>query len=319
MSTSILKLAPACKNYIWGGRRLIEDFNINFDGKTLAEAWVLAAHKDGASIITNGDYAGKNFCEYLGEVGSGVLGENCRNFKDFPILIKFIDAQDNLSIQVHPSDDYALKVEGQLGKHEMWYILDAAPNSFIYHGLNRTVSKKEFAERIKAGTLTEILRKVYVKRGDCIFIPAGTIHSVGAGVLLAEIQQNSNVSYRIFDYGRVDANGKTRQLHIDKAVDVANLSPIEQDEKKYPHLVTCDYFTVDKINLDGKFFSRLEGTVTAESFLSILILDGQGKISVDEEELNFQRGDSFFIPANSRKWAITGFVDALATTVRLGR
>ena len=295
---------------------MIEDFNINFDGETLAEAWVLAAHKDGASIITNGDYAGKSFREYLGEVGNKVLGTNCRNFKDFPILIKFIDAQDNLSIQVHPSDDYALKVEGQLGKHEMWYILDAAPNSFIYHGLTRTVSKKEFVERINDGTLTEILRKVYVKRGDCVFIPAGTIHSAGKGIFLAEIQQNSNVSYRIFDYGRVDANGKTRQLHIDKAVDVANLSPIVEDEKKYPHLVNCDYFTVDKINLDGKFFSRVEGTVTAESFLSILILDGEGKISVGDEELDFVRGDSFFIPANSREWAITGSVDALATTVK---
>ena len=164
--------------------------------------------------------------------------------------------------------------------------------------------------------MTEILKKIYVKRGDCVFIPAGTIHSAGKGILLAEIQQNSNVSYRIFDYGRVDANGKARQLHIDKAVDVANLLPTD-DEKKYPHLAACDYFTVDKINLDGKIFSRLEGTVTDESFLSVLILDGEGKISAGDTELNFVRGDSFFIPAGARKWAITGSVDALSTSVRV--
>ena len=316
INLEILKLAPACKNYLWGGRRLIENFNFNGNGKTLAEAWVLAAHKDGSSTITNGTHAGKNFREYLSDVGKKVLGTNCRNFKDFPILVKFIDAQDNLSIQVHPSDDYAQKFEGQFGKHEMWYILDAAPNAFIYRGVNRAITKEEFVERICAGTLTEILKKIYVKRGDCVFIPAGTIHSVGKGILLAEIQQNSNVSYRIFDYGRVDTNGNARQLHIDKAVDVANLLPTD-DEKKYPHLAACDYFTVDKINLDGKNFSRLEGTVTDESFLSVLILDGEGKISVGDTELNFVRGDSFFIPAGARKWAITGSVDALSTSVRV--
>ena len=308
----ILKLAPACKDYLWGGRKLIEDYGINYDGKILAEAWTLSAHSDGASTILNGKYAGKKFREYLDVEGLKVLGEKCRQFKDFPILIKLIDAQDNLSIQVHPSDDYAQKYEGQPGKHEMWFILDAAPSSFIYHGLNRKVTKDELVARIKTGTLPEILRKVPVKRGDCYFIPAGTIHSIGKGILLAEIQQNSNVSYRIYDYGRIDANGKARTLHIDKAVDVVNLTPVE-DKKNYRHLVTCDYFTVDKITLDGKIISQLEGAVTAESFLSVLILDGCGKISVGDEVLNYKRGDSFFIPAYSGKWSIEGNADALLT------
>ena len=168
---------------------MIEDFGINFGGKILAEAWMLAAHKDGSSIIVNGEYAGKTLREYLG-------------YENFPILIKFIDAQDNLSVQIHPSDDYAKKFENQLGKHEFWYILDAAPDAFIYRGLNRVVTKEEFAERIKENTLEEILQKVPVKKGESFFIPAGTIHSVGKGILLAEVQQNSNVSYRIYDYGR---------------------------------------------------------------------------------------------------------------------
>ena len=268
---------------------MIEDYGINFDEKILAEAWMLAAHKDGSSIIANGKYAGKTFREYLGH-------------KDFPILIKFLDVQDNLSVQVHPSDDYAQKFEGQLGKHEFWYILDAAPDAFIYRGLNRNVTKEEFVARIKENTLEEILQKVPVKKGDSFFIPAGTIHSTGKGILLAEVQRNSNVTYRIYDYGR------KRELHIDKALDVADLKPFDNGSENYPHLVACEYFTVDKINLDGKITSRIEGNVMAESFLSVLILDGYGKIAVEGETLTYKKGDSFFIPANSGHWAIEGIV-----------
>ena len=302
----ILKLAPAFKDYLWGGRRLIENYGMNYGGKILAEAWMLSAHKDGASTITNGEFAGKSFREYLAAEGY--------NADKFPILIKFIDAQDNLSLQVHPSDDYAKKFENQLGKSEFWYILDAAPNAYIYHGLNRVVTKSEFVERVNSGTLEEILQKVPARKGDCLFIPAGTIHSVGKGILLVEIQQNSNVSYRIYDYNRRGADGKRRDLHIDKALDVANLKPFDDDKKNYPHLVTCDYFTVDKINLDGKIISRLEGTVTKEKFLSVLILDGRGKIFCGNETLTYAKGDSFFIPANGGDWAIEGIVDALITT-----
>lgn len=302
-----MKLAPACKDYLWGGRRLIDNYGVNYEGNILAEAWVLSAHKDGASVIVNGKYAGKNFREYLAAEGY--------NADEFPIMIKFIDAQDNLSVQVHPSDDYAQKFENQLGKHEMWYILDAAPNAFIYRGLNRQVTKAEFAARAKEGTLEEILQKVPAKKGDCFFIPAGTIHSVGKGILLAEIQQNSNVSYRIYDYNRIGADGKKRALHIEKSLDVADLKPFDYVNESYPHLTKCKYFTADKINLDGKIFSRLEGKVDAESFLSVLILDGQGNISVDGETLNYVKGDSFFIPANSGKWTLEGIADAILTTI----
>ena len=307
-------MSPACKNYLWGGRRLIEDYGIDYYGDILAEAWMLSAHKDGASTILNGTYAGKTFRQYIDAEGVKVFGENCR-IDEFPVLIKLIDAQDNLSVQVHPSDKYAQKFENQLGKHEMWYIIDAAPDSFIYLGLNHTVSKEEFAERIKNETLTEILQKIYVKSGDSFFIPAGTIHSIGKGILLAEVQQSSNVSYRIYDYGRVDSYGNKRDLHIDKALDVADLSAADLNEKKYPHLAACDYFTVDKINLDGKITSSLEGTVTEKSFLSVLILDGRGIISVGIETLNFKKGDSFFLPAYSGNWQIKGVADILLTYI----
>ena len=307
-------MSPACKNYLWGGRHLIEDYGINYDGDILAEAWMLSAHKDGASTILNGTYAGKTFRQYLDAEGSKVFGENCR-IDEFPVLIKLIDAQDNLSVQVHPSDEYAQKFENQLGKHEMWYIIDAAPDSFIYLGLKRNISKKEFVRRIKNETLTEILQKIYVKKGDCFFIPAGMIHSIGKGILLAEVQQSSNVSYRIYDYGRVDANGNKRDLHIDKALDVADLSAADFNAKKFPHLASCDYFTVDKINLDAKITSSLKGTVTEKSFLSVLILDGRGMISVGIETLNFKKGDSFFLPADSGKWQIKGVADILLTYI----
>lgn len=285
---------------------MIDDYGINFDGNILAEAWLLAAHKDGSSIIEN--CSGKSFGDYVAE-DLTVLGENCRHFKDFPIIIKLLDVQDNLSVQVHPSDDYALKFENQLGKHEMWVILDAAPDSFIYYGVNRPISKSEFAERIQNGTLPEILNKVYVKRGDCYFIPAGTIHSAGKGILLAEIQKNSNVTYRIYDYGR------GRQLHIDKALDVADLKPVDLGAKKNPHIASCDYFTVDKINLDGKFVSRLEGTVDEKTFMSVIILEGRGKISAGDEVFNFVKGNSFFVPAGAGNWQIEGEGEILLTYV----
>ena len=299
-----MKLKPACKNYLWGGRRLIDEYGVNYDENVLAEAWLLSAHIDGTSQIEN---CTKNFADYINYYGLKVLGKNCRRFEEFPILIKLIDAQDNLSVQVHPPDDYAKKFEGQLGKHEMWLILDAAPDSFIYYGVNRSVNRHEFAERIKIGTLPEILNKVHVKRGDCFFIPAGTIHSIGKGIVLAEIQQSSNVSYRIYDYGR------GRQLHIDKALDVANLNPVDI-AKNSPHLASCDYFTVDKINLD-KFVSRIEGTVDDKTFLSVIILNGRGKISAGDETFNFVKGDSYFIPAGVGSWQVEGAGEILLTYV----
>ena len=211
---AILKLKPACKDYLWGGRRLVEEFGIECDKKILAEAWMLSCHPDGSSTV-----GGETLTEYIARCGEKILGTNCRRFRDFPILIKFIDARENLSVQVHPPDEYALAHEGQLGKSEMWYVLDADENSFLYCGFKEKISREEFVARIKNNSLVEVLNAVPARRSDVIFIPAGTIHAVGKGVLLAEIQQNSNVSYRIYDYGR------GRPLHIAQALDVTNLSP----------------------------------------------------------------------------------------------
>ena len=313
---SILKLKPACKDYLWGGHRLVEEYGIDYEGPILAEAWELSCHPDGASTIVNGEYTGKTLQEYIDLAGREVLGTHCRRFREFPILAKFIDAKDNLSIQVHPSNAYALQHEGQYGKTEMWYIIDAEPGAFLYYGFKREITKEEFAQRIKENTLLEVLNAVEVHKGDTLFIESGTLHAIGKGILLAEIQQNSNVTYRIYDYGRVGADGKKRDLHIEKALAVTNRIPIVRSGSDYPHVADCDYFTVDKLNLDGKLTYRVQGTVYDTSFLSILILDGQGIISNKGEKVSYKKGDSLFLPANSGDWQIEGTCDALLTTIR---
>lgn len=313
---SILKLKPSCKDYLWGGARLKEEYGVEYEGSVLAEAWELSCHPDGPSYITNGKYAGKTLQEYIDGEGKEVLGIHCRRFRDFPVLTKFIDAKDNLSIQVHPDNRYALKNEGQYGKTEMWYVMDAGKKAFLYYGFKREISKEEFARRIQEDTLLEVLNAVPVQKGDVLFIESGTIHAIGKDILIAEIQQNSNVTYRVYDYGRVGKDGKKRDLHIEKALAVTNRVPIIKDNSSYPHVADCDYFTVDKLNLDGKVMKKMEGIVTEDSFASILILDGEGKISDDEEVLDFGKGDSFFLSAGSGRYTVEGTCDALITTIR---
>lgn len=244
------------------------------------------------------------------------MGTHCRRFRDFPILTKFIDARDNLSIQVHPDNRYALKNEGQYGKTEMWYVMDAGKDAFLYYGFKKEISKEEFEERIQNDTLLEVLNAVPIQKGDVLFIESGTIHAIGKDILIAEIQQNSNVTYRVYDYGRVGKDGKKRDLHIEKALAVTNRVPIIKDKSSYPHVADCDYFTVDKLNLDGKVMKKMEGNVSEESFASILFLDGKGTITGQEGTLEFQKGDSFFVAAGSGAYTVEGSCDALITTIR---
>lgn len=313
---SMLKLKPSCKDYLWGGRRLAEEYDVEYDGEILAEAWELSCHPDGPSYIVNGKYEGKTLAEFMQAEGKEVLGTHCEKFEDFPILIKFIDAKQNLSIQVHPDNSYALKNEGQYGKTEMWYIMDAEPGAFLYYGFKEEISKEEFEKRIQEDTFLEVLNAAAVQKGDVLFIEPGTIHAIGAGILIAEIQQNSNVTYRVYDYGRVGKDGKKRELHVEKALDVTNRVPVKKDAGCYPHLADCDYFTVDKLNLDGAVMKKMTGMVSEESFVSILILDGEGTIMNQDEKLAYKKGESFFLTAGSGTYTIEGKCDALITTIR---
>ena len=313
---SIIKLKPGFKDYMWGGHRLVEEYGKDFDGEILAESWELSCYPDTPSTIVNGVHAGKTLRQYIEEQGKGVLGTNCRRFEDFPILIKLIDAKSDLSVQVHPDNEYALKNEGQTGKTEMWYVLDAGKKSFLYFGFRKEISKEEFMERIEKNTLLDVLEAVPVKKGDIFFVESGTIHAIGKDILLAEIQQNSNVTYRVYDYGRVGVDGKKRELHIDKALDVIKCVPADRNRDFYPHMADCDYFTVDKLTLDGDIMEEMKGCVSDASFMSVLILDGCGTISNQEEKLDFKKGDSLFLPAGSGSYRIEGTCTGLITTIR---
>lgn len=312
---SILKLCPSCKDYLWGGHRLAEEYNKKYIGDVIAETWELSCHPDGPSTIINGEYAGLTLKSYIEKSGCEVLGTHCTRFREFPILIKFIDAMDNLSIQVHPDNLYALENEGQYGKTEMWYITDCLEGACLYYGFKKNISKEEFKKRIQEDTLLEVLNEVTVQKGDVLFIEPGTIHAIGKGIVIAEIQQNSNVTYRVYDYGRIGNDGKKRDLHIEKALAVTNLVPIIKSRTCCPHIASCDYFTVDKLNLDDKIMKKMSGIIGNDSFASLLIVEGEGKINCGTSTLTYQKGDSFFLPANSGYYEITGTCEALLTTI----
>ncbi|MBR6091164.1 MAG: class I mannose-6-phosphate isomerase [Anaerolineaceae bacterium] len=303
----ILKLKGACKDYIWGGTRLITEYNKTFSGERLAETWELSCHPDGLSEIIDGPCAGETLKTYIETEGKQILGSSCRDFSEFPILVKLIDAKRDLSIQVHPDDAYALAHEGQYGKTEMWYVLDAGPEASLYHGFKKSISRREFRRHIDDGTLPEVLNAVPVKKGDVFFIPAGTVHAVGKDILLAEIQQSSNVTYRVFDYNRPGPDGKLRPLHIEQAVECACCEPPAEPYDFGGHLARCGYFTVDVMD------SSQESVCGEESFVHILVIEGTGKIICNTCETDLRKGDSLFLPAGSGKFSFAGDVKALIT------
>ena len=295
-----IKLTPACKDYLWGGEKLRQDYGIQSQLHPLAEAWVLSCHPDGPSVVATGPLAGKTLPEYIQEKGPGCLGAGCEKFTDFPILAKFIDAKGDLSIQVHPSNEYALAHEHQYGKTEMWYVLDCEPGATLYYGFQHQISREEFQQRIQNNTLTEVLNAVPVEKGDLFFIPAGTLHAIRKGIVVAEIQQNSNVTYRIYDYGRVGADGKPRQLHIQQALEVTQRTPPQPDPDFHGHLAQCPYFTVDV--MEGRFTLDCG----PESFVSVLVLEGTGALWEGDESMSLRKGESLFIPAGAGQCRLEG-------------
>ena len=303
-----LKLKPALKDYLWGGTRLKTEYKMESDLEKVAEAWVLSTHKDGPSVVLNGELCGKTLTEAVEIFGADCLGENGKKFSYFPILIKLIDARDDLSVQVHPNDEYALKVEGEYGKTEMWYIVDCEEGAALYYGFKEEISKEEFREKIADNTITDVLNRVPVKKGDVFFIPSGTIHAIGRGILIAEIQQNSNTTYRVCDYGRLGADGKPRPLHIDKAVEVTNLTPPpESKDLSAGTLAECEYFKVRLFSTD----KQKEIEVDNASFVSLLCLEGE----VSFDGVTLVKGDCAFIPANRGKITFKGSATLIESRV----
>lgn len=317
----IEKLTPAFKDYLWGGTKLREIYKKPCDYEKVAESWELSTHPAGPSKVAEGEFQGLTLPEYFERAGKQVLGTNCEAFENFPVLIKFIDAKDPLSIQVHPSDAYALEKEGEYGKTEMWVVMDCDPGAFLYFGVERELSPEEFRQRIENNTLLEVLRKVEVHPGDVFFIEAGTIHAIGGGILICEIQQNSNCTYRVYDYDRRGADGKPRELHIEKAMEVSRLAPSQGGGRqaafseipggKKCELASCRYFTTEKYVVE----SAVELFVTEQSFVSLIILEGGGSVTGPENALCFQAGDSLFLPAGSGKVTVSGPCTLVVTRV----
>ena len=227
--SSIIKLEPAFKDYLWGGTKLKDIYHKKCDYDIVAESWELSAHKDGQSVVASGRFQGMLFGDYLKKIGPEGLGWKSQAFERFPILIKIIDAKNSLSIQVHPDDEYALREENEYGKNEMWHIMDCDEGAFIYYGVNQELTKDELQKKIEDNTILEVLNKIEVHKGDTYFVNAGMIHAIGAGILLCEIQQNSNCTYRIYDYDRRDKYGNPRELHIDKAREVSVLKDMTSE------------------------------------------------------------------------------------------
>ncbi|MBR5224109.1 MAG: class I mannose-6-phosphate isomerase [Clostridia bacterium] len=315
-----LRLAPAFKDYLWGGQRLRREFGKETDMNPLAESWELSCHEAGLSVIGSGEYAGTTLRDYLAEHPDH-SSETAQPDTEFPLLIKLIDAEQMLSVQVHPDDDYARRVENASGKTEMWYVVDAKPGAGIYYGFRETVTRSQMAEAIRSKTLTTMLNWVEAQKGDVFFIPAGTIHAIGAGLLVAEVQQNSNVTYRMWDYGRVGADGKTRELHIEKGLDVTVREhrgptlPYEPDREvpggTVRHLVRCERFCVDAIHLCG----LIEDFAQKRSFVSLLCLEGEGALLYGEKAMPVKKGESIFIPAGMGKYKLAGMMQVLKTTL----
>ena len=318
-----IKLNPAFKDYLWGGTKLRDEYGKKCDLDKVAESWELSCHKDGCSVVADGEYAGLTLPQYIEKAGKAVLGTDCEKFEYFPILIKLIDAKQNLSVQVHPDNDYAMRVEGEYGKTEMWYVVDCEPGAGLLYGFKHEISKEEFRRRIEDNTLLEVTNRVEVHPGDVFFIEAGTLHAIGEGILIAEIQQNSNTTYRVYDYGRVGADGKPRQLHIEKAIDVTRLAPATRpcgrpqakpeafDGGSVLPLASCDYFTVKEMEVT----SHAELMADEKSFHSLLLLDGSLTLSMGGEKLEMKKGASVFVPAGSGNYTLTGKGRLILTTV----
>ena len=312
-----LKFEPILKQTLWGGDKIIPFKHLNSDLKGVGESWEISGVENNESVVANGPDKGLTLADMVRKYREGLVGEaNYARFGNkFPLLIKFIDAKQDLSIQVHPTDELAKKRHNSMGKTEMWYVMDAAEGASLFYGFAKEVSEEEFEERIRNHTLTDVLNKVMIHKGDVLFIDPGTIHAIGAGSLIAEIQQNSNVTYRVYDYGRKGPDGKERELHVDKALQVTKREPAATDRDFGPHVASCEYFTVDKVILDGLRRKKLTGEADGTSFVSVLVMSGAGKITASGQTMEVKKGDSIFITAGSGEYELEGDMEALITTV----
>lgn len=318
-----LKFNPIYKEKIWGGNKLHEVFYRDLPNNKIGESWEVAAHPNGTSIIKNGIYQGRKITNLIEKNPKKILGNiELNKNKRFPLLIKILDANAKLSVQVHPDDKYAEKVEGEPGKTEMWYILDAEPGAKLIYGLKAGTSKKEFTAAVKNGKIEDYLNEITVEKGDIYYMPSGTIHAIEEGILLAEIQQNSDTTYRVYDWNRLGKDGSPRELHIEKALDVidfdkeiikAKSTPltIQKNNYKRSFLAACPHFVTEKINVNGIYQLNTNG----KRFYIIMNLNGQAGISSNNKIYNLSPGDTYFLPAALGNVSIDGHNEMLISYI----
>ena len=318
----LIKFTPVLKTTLWGGDRIIPFKHLDCDSQQIGESWEVSGVKDFETVVKDGQLKGKSLNELVRELKGDLVGEeNYQRFGDeFPLLVKFIDAQQDLSIQVHPDDETAVRLGEKHGKTEMWYIMNSDPEAFLYCGLKQEITAETYKEMVEDGTICDALAKYQAREGDVFFLPAGRIHAVGAGCFLTEIQQTSDLTYRIYDYNRKDKNGNLRELHTEKAAESIHFK-VEDDYCTHYRpmknmgvpLVECPYFSTSLYDLDETMildYSELD------SFVILVGLKGSATLVDDEgNETTLQGGESVLIPATTKELKVTGTIRFLETYV----
>ncbi|MDX1543481.1 MAG: type I phosphomannose isomerase catalytic subunit [Christiangramia sp.] len=307
-----IKFRPILQDKIWGGRKLKEILNKDTNREQVGESWEISGVEGHISVVQNGDEAGKNLKDLISEYKETLVGEKIyKEFgNDFPLLIKFIDAKTDLSVQLHPNDELAKQRHNSFGKTEMWYIIQADKGSKLNIGFKKDLDKREYLEYLEDGKITDLLNFEEVKKGDSVFINTGKVHAIGGGVLLAEIQQTSDITYRIYDWDRVDAEGNSRDLHTALALDAIDFDKkddywlnYEKQENASSEIASCDYFTTNYLPLKGdleKDYSSLD------SFVIYMCVEGKCRISIDNNSEELRKGQSLLIPASAEKVQLKG-------------
>lgn len=300
-----IKFKPIYKEMIWGGTNLQEIFGKDIPNHHIGESWELSSHNAGTSVVENGYLAGKNLNEIISEYKEEIMGKKFVSGKNFPLLIKIIDANDKLSIQVHPDDEHADPLQGEAGKTEAWYVVKAKENAQIIYGLQDKITKEDFIVAIENHKVNDVVKRVTVKSGDMIFVPAGVIHALLDGVVVYEVQQNSDTTYRVYDYDRVNAEGRKRELHVEKALNVIRFG------EEPPSIVTgnrveCEYFSMEKLVITEE-----QQKTTTDQFIVYCVIAGAGEIQYKEGAIDLHHGDTFLIPAGLGAFVLKGNLELL--------
>lgn len=306
-------LKPVFQKKIWGGSRLKSVFGFDIPNDKIGEDWAISAHPHGVSVVENGEFKGQKLDD-LWKEHKELFGYPTEPV--FPLLIKILDAEDELSVQVHPDDAYGMKHEGELGKTECWYIIDAEPGAEIIYG-HHAKTREELAEMIKEGRWDDLLKKVPVKKGDFFYVPSGTIHAIGKGIMILETQQSSDTTYRVYDYDRKDASGQKRELHIQQSIDVTTVPAktpelqIKEVRKGQSSIVTyleTEFFNVYEWDIKGITSFKKQAPYTLAT-----VIDGAGELIVDNQTYLLEKGTSFILPNEINEWTVQGELTIIAS------